>query len=304
MPPARTVQVPGRGECFVRDSGGDGPPVLLLHGWTVTADLNWYAQYGPLADAGFRVLALDHRGHGRGIRAQENFDLEDCADDAAGVLRELGIGPAVVVGYSMGGPISLLTARRHPDVVRALVLCATSSHWGSPRMRLLWWSMALWRLVLGIAPYSVFRGTLRAAGMPDSAETTWAAGELVRGSARDIAEAGRELGRFDARGWIGELSAPATVVVTTRDRAVPPGFQRELARRLDAVIVESNGDHLDTNRPEFTRALLVALQATSIPPSTGRTTPVTYDDASLARKTSAATSSTGSPARPAGTRPS
>ena len=115
MPPARTVQVPGRGECFVRDSGGDGPPVLLLHGWTVTADLNWYAQYGPLADAGFRVLALDHRGHGRGIRALENFDLEDCADDAAGVLRELGIGPAVVAGYSMGGPISLLTARRHPD---------------------------------------------------------------------------------------------------------------------------------------------------------------------------------------------
>ena len=52
LPPARTVQVPGRGECFVRDSGGDGPPVLLLHGWTVTADVSRYAVYGPLADAG------------------------------------------------------------------------------------------------------------------------------------------------------------------------------------------------------------------------------------------------------------
>ncbi len=71
---------------------------------------------------------------------------------------------------------------------------------------------------------------------------------------------------------------PAAVVVTNRDRAVPPGFQRDLARRLDAVIVESKGDHLDTNRPEFTRALLAALeraQAMSIPPSTGRTAPVT-----------------------------
>ena len=265
MPPARTVQVPGRGECFVRDSGGDGPPVLLLHGWTVTADLNWYAQYEPLAQAGYRVLALDHRGHGRGIRALENFDLSDCADDAAGVLRELGTGPAVVTGYSMGGPIALLTARRHPDVVRALVLCATSSHWRAPRMRLLWWSMALWRFVLGIAPYSVFRATLRAAGMPDSAETTWAAGELVRGSARDIAEAGRELGRFDARAWLRAIDAPAAVVVTVRDRAVPPAFQRDLARRLDATVVESPTDHLDTNRPEFTRALLSALERLQLP---------------------------------------
>ena len=247
----------------MRDSGGDGPPVLLLHGWTVTADLNWYAQYGPLAEAGYRVLALDHRGHGRGIRAMENFDLEDCADDAAGVLRALDIDSAVIAGYSMGGPISLLTARRHPHVVRALVLCATSSHWSSPRMRLLWWSMAVWRLILAVAPYSVFRGMLRGAGMPDSAETTWAAGELVRGSARDIAEAGRELGRFDARDWVGSLQAPAAVVVTTRDGAVPPGFQRDLARRLSAAVIESQGDHLDTNRPEFTRALLAALKHVS-----------------------------------------
>src|SRR5690348_11050534 len=67
MPPARTVHVPGRGEFFVRDTGGDGPPLLLLHGWTASADLNWYAQYGPLAAAGYRVIALDHRGHGRGL---------------------------------------------------------------------------------------------------------------------------------------------------------------------------------------------------------------------------------------------
>jgi pimeloyl-ACP methyl ester carboxylesterase len=259
LPGARTVHVPGRGEVFVRDSGGDGPPLLLLHGWTVTADLNWYAQYGPLAEAGYRVLAVDHRGHGRGMRPLENFDLEDCADDAVGVLRELGTGPALVAGYSMGGPITLLAARRHPADVSGIVLCATSSSWRSPRLQALWWSMALVRLVLAVAPYSVWRGGLRAAGMPDSAATTWAAGELVRGSARDVAEAGRELGRFDARPWLGSIAAPAAVVVTKRDRAVPPPWQRDLARRLGAAVVESPGDHLDANRPEFTRALLAAL---------------------------------------------
>ncbi|MFZ0043916.1 MAG: hypothetical protein WAK93_21580, partial [Solirubrobacteraceae bacterium] len=56
-PPARTVVVPDRGEFFVRDTGGDGPTVMLLHGWLVSADLNWHGAYAALADAGYRVLA-------------------------------------------------------------------------------------------------------------------------------------------------------------------------------------------------------------------------------------------------------
>lgn len=274
FPPTRTVHVPGRGEFFLRDSGGDGPPVLLLHGWTVSADLNWYAQYGPLAEAGYRVLAIDHRGHGRGLRTVADFRLEDCADDAIGALRVLDTGPALLAGYSMGGPISLLAARRHPDHVRGLVLCATASNWRSPRIRAFWWTMALWRLVLQLAPYGVWRAGMRSAGVTGA---TWATGELVRGSARDIAEAGRELGRFDARPWLPDLSPKAAVVLTREDNLVPPPWQRELARRLDAPVVESPGDHLAcSNRaPEVTRALLDALaQVVSSPPSTGSSAPV------------------------------
>jgi 3-oxoadipate enol-lactonase len=261
MPPARTVHVHGRGEVFCRDTGGGGLPLLLLHGWTATADLNWFAQYAPLSAAGFRVLAVDHRGHGRGMRALADFRLTDCADDAVGVLRELGIESALVAGYSMGGPIALLTARRHPAAVRGLVLCATSSNWRALRLRGLWYSMAVLRLWLGIAPYALWRAGLRAAGLPDTAETTWVTGELVRGSARDIAEAGRELGRFDSRPWLAELAAPAAVVVTTQDRSVPPAWQRDLARRLHAPIFDSPGDHL-TAPPSaaFTQALIAALR--------------------------------------------
>src|SRR6185312_9352136 len=87
MPPARTVSVPGRGEFFLRDTGGDGPVVMLLHGWMASADLNWSGAYGDLGDAGYRVLAIDHRGHGRGLRGLVPFRLTDCAADAADVLR-------------------------------------------------------------------------------------------------------------------------------------------------------------------------------------------------------------------------
>src|SRR5437763_6952256 len=128
MPPARTLLVPGRGEMFLRDSGGDGPAVMLLHGWMATADLNWHAAYGDLSDAGYRVLAIDHRGHGRGLRPLVPFRLADCAGDAAAVLRELELAPALVVGYSMGGAIAQLVAREHPDVVEGVVLSATSQN--------------------------------------------------------------------------------------------------------------------------------------------------------------------------------
>ena len=104
-PPGRIVHVPGRGEFFLRDSGGDGPALLLLHGWMVSADLNWITVYDSLRDAGYRVLALDHRGHGRGLRGPAPFRLVDCADDAAAILRHEGIDRALAVGYTTPTPI-------------------------------------------------------------------------------------------------------------------------------------------------------------------------------------------------------
>ena len=70
----------------------------------------------------------------------------------------------------------------------------------------------------------------RRAGIPlDRADGVAAQSELTRHSARDIAEAGRELGRFDSRPWLGSVDVPAAVVITTRDEAVSPRKQRELA---------------------------------------------------------------------------
>jgi pimeloyl-ACP methyl ester carboxylesterase len=266
LPEGRLVQVPGLGELFVRDTGGDGPPLLLLHGWMFPSDLNWFRTYKPLADAGYRVLAIDHRGHGRGLRADEPFTLTGCASDAAALIRELGCGPAIVVGYSMGGPIATLMARDHPDTVAALVLCATAREWKEPRMKALWSGMGVLRLLLGAFPHQSWRWGLRRAGFPDSPITSWVAAELSRGSARDIAEAGRELGRFDSRTWIKQLHGiPSAVVVTTRDSAVPPRKQFELAESLGAPAFEIACDHsgVTVKGADFARVLLEALASIS-----------------------------------------
>ncbi|HJS95445.1 MAG TPA: alpha/beta fold hydrolase [Solirubrobacteraceae bacterium] len=263
LPPARTLIVPGRGELFLRDTGGEGPAVMLLHGWMADADLNWCGAYGDLAAAGYRVLAIDHRGHGRGLRQMNDFRLADCAADAAGALRQLNAAPALVVGYSMGGAIAQLMVRDHPETVAGLVLSGTAQHWQDTRTRRAFKALGALGLALSVAPRATWTAGFRRAGLRDSPETAWALAEMMRHSARDIVEAGRELGRFDSRPWLRPLPIPAAVVLTTRDELVPPGKQRRLAEALQAPVFEAAISHLEitSNGQAYNPALLRALGA-------------------------------------------
>jgi pimeloyl-ACP methyl ester carboxylesterase len=266
MPPARTVLVPDRGEFFVRDTGDTDPTrpvVLLLHGWMVSADLNWHSAYGPLAEAGYRVLAIDHRGHARGIRALAPFRLTDCADDAAAVLRTLEIDQTIVVGYSMGGTIAQLMARDHRGLVGGLVLSGTCQHFQDPETVKLWRWMGAVGLGVKLAPKTFFTAGFKRSGIPLNERTAWWMSELMRHSGRDVAEAGRELGRFDSRPWLHDVRVPAAMVLTGGDQAVSPAKQRELAAAVGASVFEVALDHLElTSRAaEYNPALLSALQA-------------------------------------------
>jgi 3-oxoadipate enol-lactonase len=263
MPPARTVEVAGRGEFFLRDTGGDGQVVMLLHGWLVNADLNWCGAYAALAFAGYRVLAIDHRGHGRGLRPLVPFRLIDCAADTAGVLRTLDLRRAIIVGYSMGGAIAQLIARDHADVVAGLVLSGTAQHFQGRRERRSWRAMKSLELALELAPNLAWEfGFNRLGVMGDTGSATaWLRSELLRNNPRDMAEAGRELGRFDSRPWLADVRVPTAVVLTSRDAAVPPYRQRELAQALRARVFEAPTDHLQvtTGWQEYNPVLLTAL---------------------------------------------
>jgi pimeloyl-ACP methyl ester carboxylesterase len=265
MPPARTVIVGDRGEFFLRDTGGDGPAVMLLHGWMVTADLNWHGAYDALAQAGYRVLAIDHRGHGRGLRSLTPFRLTDCAADAAAVLRRLDAGPAIVAGYSMGGTIAQLMARDQRDVVAGVVLSATCQHFQDPETRRAWKWMGAVGLMIGVAPRWFYSAGFKRSGIKLDARTAWWMSELMRHSPRDVAEAGRELGRFDSRPWLGGVKVPGAMVLTGRDSAVAPSKQLELAAAIGATVFEVPIDHLEvTSRAgEYNPALLSALRAVS-----------------------------------------
>ncbi len=96
-----------------------------------------------------------------------------------------------------------------------------------------------------------------------SPRTAWWLSEVMRNFPRDIAEAGRELGRFDSRPWLESVDVPAAVVVTGRDASVAPRNQRQLAAALSAAVFEVPIDHLEVTAraDDYNPALLSALAA-------------------------------------------
>lgn len=265
LPPGRTVELPGRGTTFVRELPGPpgAPVVLLLHGWTATSDLNWFNVYDPLAEH-YRVIALDHRGHGRGIRTPEPFRLDDCADDAAAVCEALGVTQVIPIGYSMGGPVGQLMWRRHPELITGLVLCATSATFNTTTRE-----RAMFSAVRGVATLSrLAPPPLRAmtalriiTGRGDRDLRQWAYGEVARHDWLRIVQAGREIGRFDARRWIRNLDVPCAIVITLDDEIVPTPRQLALAGTIPtATLHEVPGGHTSCiNHPQlFVPALLAA----------------------------------------------
>jgi hypothetical protein len=108
---------------------------------------------------------------------------------------------------------------------------------------------------------------LRRTGIAANERSVWVQSELLRHSARDMAEAGRELGRFDSRPWLGSVGVPTAVVITSRDEAVPPYKQRELAAAAGGPVFEAPIRHLEvvTRAAEYNRVLLEALEAVHSP---------------------------------------
>jgi 3-oxoadipate enol-lactonase len=217
--------------------------LVLLHGWTATADLNFFRVYADLAEH-FRVLAFDQRGHGSGIRTRAPFRLEDCADDVVAMADAIGLDRFVVLGYSMGGAVAQLLGRRHLSRLCGLVLVATASHFNIQRLS----SLGLTGLAAAarLTPPQAHRWATGQLYLErkTAAWDGWAKQQATAHSWRMVAEAGRALGRFRADPWLGELDLPVAVVVTMQDEVVPLTSQIRLFEAIpDAEAFRLDGGH-------------------------------------------------------------
>lgn len=268
LPHGRFVELEGRGTVLVRDFGGPpgAPAVVLLHGWTATADLNWFRAYDPLGER-YRVIAFDHRGHGTGLRSKKSFRLEDCADDAIDVCDQLGVDRFTAIGYSMGGPVAQLLWRRHRDRVNGLILCATAPFFAERREeRLSFLGLTGLAAVARVTPEHTRNMLTDQFYLQRRAEIwePWAVRETSRHDWRMLLEAGRAIGAFSSREWLPQVDVPTAVIMTMKDTVIPLHRQAQLFELIPdarAFRVDANHDAVVVHADQFNPLLMRAMRS-------------------------------------------
>lgn len=228
--PGRTVFV-GNKEFLVRETGvPDAHPVVLIHGWVYNSIETFNRLVPELTDR-FRVIMIDQRNYGGSSMLHEDYEIETVADELAAVLDQLGVTQATVFGYSMGGMVAQAMARRHPGLVRDVVLAASAAKpmrrpaLDATGMLLL---RVLWKIGL-LEGARLSHHVLRKAGAFGPEHDRWLWDVLLARNPELNLRALRAIKRFDSRKWVGQLDTPTLVIIPIRDQIIKPAAQYELA---------------------------------------------------------------------------
>jgi pimeloyl-ACP methyl ester carboxylesterase len=256
------------GNLFVVERG-EGPVILLSHGVTLSVRA-WAKQLRSLADAGFRVVAYDHRGHGESTLGGSGHALENLALDMRSVIEGLDLHDVVIVGHSMGGIATQVFCLTYPDVARervaGIVLLSTlarSPLAATPRLA----SVSTWladRLPDGAAALRARDLGLILArvgfGQHPSASHIEATRQMILATSpatrRDAVAA---LAGLDLSDRLGEIGLPTLVVCGTSDLITPVAEARRIARRIPGsqlVEVPGGGHMLMYERSELLDATI------------------------------------------------
>jgi pimeloyl-ACP methyl ester carboxylesterase len=244
--------------------GGDGAPIVLLHGLG-SSSADWAFQLPGLARY-HRVLAVDLRAHGRSSRPRGRLTIEAMANDVAVLLAALGVPPAHVVGLSLGGCVALTLALDHPECVRSLTLVNAFARLtpAGPRGAL----RMLTRLaLLAFAPMRVVAAHI-AGGLfprPDQRALYRAAVASIGSNPRaTYLSAIRAVLGFDARRRLAAVRCPTLVVAGDRDTTVPLAAKTRLQQGIadsELLVVADSGHATPCDQAERFNAALLAFVA-------------------------------------------
>lgn len=235
-------------------TGGDGPPLVLLHAFPFHAGM-----WREVPFEGVSTIAVDQRGFGESAGVPLTApDLAVAADDVAAVLDELGLDAATLCGVSMGGYVAMAFARRHPRRLAGLILCDTKSTADTPGARAARLEVARSAEAGEVAvPMASLLGGTTMRERPDAVARAEA---LLTGLApASVAWGQRAMAaREDATAVLAGLDVPALVVRGAEDAIASGAEARVMAEALGARVVTIPGaGHLPPLETpvEFARAL-------------------------------------------------
>jgi 3-oxoadipate enol-lactonase len=228
------------GELHVIERGDpDAPPIVLVHGITLSSRV-WARQLRSLADAGFRAIAVDGRGHGESTVGESGHSIENLAADLRSVLTVLDLHRALLVGHSMGGMAVQALTVHHPEIIEervsGLVLLSTSPRTmvsDAHRTRRSIERITGWVPDVGAMMRQRNLGLLIARlGFGDDPDPRCveATRQMLGACSRDtLREAGRALLELDFTASLTDIDVPTLVVVGSADLLTPPRDSRQIA---------------------------------------------------------------------------
>lgn len=249
---------------------GQGDPILMINGLSIPA-VGWLFQVRDLSPH-YQVVTFDNRGVGEtGLVEGEAYAMAQMADDAAGLLEQLGVKKAHVLGTSMGGTIAQELAIRHPKRVRSLVLGCT---WVKADGRFLHTIESWMRLAHRMTVEERFRDVIYPwAYSPAFFERPGAVDEILKRMLAYPFQTKAEGIERQARGllaWNGtrakelrKIKVPTLVLVGKDDILTPSAFSREVARLIPTARLKilPGGHGFAAEQAEaFNRAVLAFLK--------------------------------------------
>lgn len=214
---------------------GEGPPVLLVHGFASSGKVNWVdtGWVETLTGAGYMAITLDNRGHGQSDKPHdpELYYPTQMAEDALALLDHLKIERAAVIGYSMGARITAFLAFAHPERVACVVFGGMGLN-----------------LINGLADGNDIIAGLRAPALADLTHPTARQFRIFAdhtGSDREALAACMETSRQPmARADVRRIDVPALVAIGSEDEmAGSPGPLVELMPQGEALVIPKR-DHM------------------------------------------------------------
>ncbi|HEY4331954.1 MAG TPA: alpha/beta hydrolase [Ilumatobacteraceae bacterium] len=229
-------------QIYFEDTGGDGPVVILSHGFLMDHEM-FVHQVAALRDD-YRVITWDERGFGDTVYDGKPFTYWDSASDCFGVLDQLGIDRAVLGGMSQGGFLSLRAAMMSPERVRALILLDTEAGVGTAEQQALEQGMVDFWMAVG--PVDDLANPVAEMIINDPQENPkWIAKWQAVPKEQLLEPAHCLHGRDDITDRLGEITCPALVVHGTEDTAITMEKAEILAAGLVGCggVVKVSGAH-------------------------------------------------------------
>jgi pimeloyl-ACP methyl ester carboxylesterase len=248
---------------------GEGPPVVLAHGYGVSL-LEWNLVQAALVASGHRVVVFDQRGHGGSTFGSDGIGSGPMAGDYLAVLEHFDVGDGVLVGHSMGGFVALRALLDHPGAarrLRGLVLCATWAgriHDGAPHNRLqipLLETGVLQQLARTRTGGTLF-GAVQCGKRPSPAMIDVFLDVFLRQDHARLVPIVRAFAREDRYPRLAEITVPTVVMVGSADRSTPPSHARRLAAGIPGarlVTVPDAGHMLNWENPHALVEAVVSL---------------------------------------------